>query len=1617
MGDFMKDIYKSKKRLIKELEDTRRLLSQKATKELKTDVARKEAGPYREVVENRRDKEALLLIRKAIDSATDAIGLSDSEGHHIYQNKAFTDLFEYTAEELGAAGGGPAAFAVKSTAREVFGSIMSGRSWSGEVEMRAKSGRIFSLFLRADAIKDDAGKIVGLVGVFTDITERKRLEYQLRKKHDELQLILDSIPAYVFYKDKDGKMLNINKAATALVYVPKEKLLQKTVFDLIPETADKYNRDDMEVIRSGQPKINIEESLELPSGVRWLKTDKIPIKDDDGNIVGLLGFSVDITDLRKAQEELLLIRKAVQSSSDAIGMSDPQGHHFYQNESYGELFGYEVDELNALGGAPVIFKDYKIALDIFDLAMRGGQWNGEVEMASKDGRNFPVFLRVNSIKDEAGKIIGVIGTHTDITERRKAEQALRESEAKYRFLTEKMNDIVWTADMNFNSTYVSPSIARILGYTLEERLVQPAKDQMTPESFERAVMALAAELEQDGREGVDPDRRVTLEVEYYHKNGSIVWTENVVSAIRDDKGRPIGLHGVSRDITERKKAEQALRESEERYRLLAENVSDVIWIMDLDLKYLYVSPSIERMRGFTPEEFVGMTAWDYVSKESLAVAAKRLAAELELEKIGGADPDRVTTMELEVKRKDGSWMWTEAKITFMRDNEGKPIGLLGVTRDISERKRVEEALREASEKLQVIFDSMGEAATVVDLGGNIVDANKEALRLHGFGSKDEIIGRKASEMVAFVDRDRAVNDAIKALKSSYLSGRTEYKLIDAGGREFDGEFNVAVIKDNKGKPAGFIGIARDITERRKMEEALKKSEEYFKEITENSSDMVIITDKNADIKYCSRSIERFAGYKSEELIGKSGFAFIHPDDVQRAVSAFGKAILTKEAVSNAFRIVHKDGTERFFDGLGKNLLDNPSVAGFIMNVRDVTERRKMEEALRESEERYRLLAENATDVIWTVNMDMVLTYVSPSITRLLGYTVEEALARPMSEAYTPSSFAATMQAATEEIAIEQIGQGDPKRSRILELELYRKDGSVVPVEANFSFLRDAAGKPIGILAMVRDITERKRAEEDVKRHAKRIEALYGIAQVISQSSTLDTMLKDALEKVCTAMDTESGCIFMLDFDESALKLKSYRGISESIVSQFLTIVMTEQGIEGLMKLTGPITEIDETQDVMEPEKMKKVTADIGRRGIAAVPFFRGKDLQGLIVTFTTEDRTFSSEDLELLKAIANEISIGINNMLLLEKTREMSVTDELTGLYNRRHFFETLDVEMNRARRTNHPFSLVMLDLDGFKEYNDKYGHSNGDAVLQTVSQMLKSSIRKSDLAFRYGGDEFALILPAAAAERAKKIVQRARAKWQKAPLTQSKIFGGHVGFSTGIAEYPENAESADGLIFLADAALYQAKKKGYEDKLVSELRTLSTDIMDVATQDQVYALAATVDARDPYTYGHSQRVADIAMAIGKAIGMSAEDLTKLHAAALLHDIGKVGVPDSILAKIEKPTPEEWDVIKKHCAEGARIVSYVKELSTLVPIILHHHEWYDGSGYPGGLKGIDIPSGARITSVADAYDTMVTKRPYRDVISPKKACEELKRNAGVQFDPVIVDAWCRLMDKAGKEDK
>ncbi len=394
-----------------------------------------------------------------------------------------------------------------------------------------------------------------------------------------------------------------------------------------------------------------------------------------------------------------------------------------------------------------------------------------------------------------------------------------------------------------------------------------------------------------------------------------------------------------------------------------------------------------------------------------------------------------------------------------------------------------------------------------------------------------------------------------------------------------------------------------------------------------------------------------------------------------------------------------------------------------------------------------------------------------------------------------------------------------------------------------------------------------------------------------------------------------------------------------------------------------------------------------------------------------DEGPFLKEERYLINSIALTISESIARRQAKENLKKQSITDELTGIFNRYHFFATLELEINRIHRYGGTLSTLIMDLNGFKAYNDNYGHINGDRVLQEFARTLKSVLRKSDMAFRYGGDEFVVLLPSTTAIEVRNTINRLVLQWQQTVAREFIVAQVPLTFCTGIAQCPNDGETPDSLMFLADSALFLAKKTGgFAIAQVSEINTLSTDDSGIARTDQVYALASTVEAKDPYTYGHSRRVSLLAEALGKSCGLCQEDILHLQSASLLHDIGKLGIPDKVLSKPGKLTDSEWVLVRKHCIEGARIVGHVRDLKALVPLILHHHEWFDGSGYPDGIKGEMIPVGARILCIADAYDTMTTDRPYRNRLSHDQAVDELWRNAGIQFDQNLVEVFCEVVD-------
>jgi len=323
-----------------------------------------------------------------------------------------------------------------------------------------------------------------------------------------------------------------------------------------------------------------------------------------------------------------------------------------------------------------------------------------------------------------------------------------------------------------------------------------------------------------------------------------------------------------------------------------------------------------------------------------------------------------------------------------------------------------------------------------------------------------------------------------------------------------------------------------------------------------------------------------------------------------------------------------------------------------------------------------------------------------------------------------------------------------------------------------------------------------------------------------------------------------------------------------------------------------------------------------------------------------------------------------------------------------------------------------MLDIDLFKVYNDIYGHLAGDQILRKMGELIKASVRKLDIPFRYGGEEFTVILPEARLDNAYKVAERMRKTIESKASSKAMP----VTVSLGVASWPSDGITKEEIIGCADTALYRAKQTGRNrTSLSSDIVKSGTPLIGEELEARrgalniIYALAATVDAKDHYTYGHSKKVSEYAVALAEALGLPGDKVTTIRAAALLHDIGKIGVPDSILNKEGTLTEEEWERIKAHPQDGVEILRHVINLVNCLPAILHHHERYDGNGYPSGLKGADIPWEARILAVADTYDAITSLRPYRQRLPSQQALEEIKRCAGTQFDPELVDIFCKMM--------
>ena len=368
--------------------------------------------------------------------------------------------------------------------------------------------------------------------------------------------------------------------------------------------------------------------------------------------------------------------------------------------------------------------------------------------------------------------------------------------------------------------------------------------------------------------------------------------------------------------------------------------------------------------------------------------------------------------------------------------------------------------------------------------------------------------------------------------------------------------------------------------------------------------------------------------------------------------------------------------------------------------------------------------------------------------------------------------------------------------------------------------------------------------------------------------------------------------------------------------------------------------------------------------------------------------------------------------------------DRLTGVPNRESLLATLGVEIDKATRHYRPLSVAFIDIDRFKRINDTFGHKTGDAVLQRVARLVSGAIRSGDTFGRYGGEEFMLILPETRPEDAVALAEELRTLVMQEPMQLAGDNEIRITISIGIAGARGSELQIDMLVDRADTAMYSAKSMGrnrtYQFREVdegarirrapisAEHRAQATAIGQWANDTATQALASVLAPQPPHRGRPSDMIASLATGLALEMGLPIEEIERIRVAALIHDLGKIAIPDEVLDQPGQLTEGEWRAIGEHPRIGQVILEQATSLRDAIPVVLHHHERFNGGGYPHGLKGNEIPLGARIVSVADAYHAMVRDRPYREIVSHEEALAELRLHSGTQFDPQVVEAFCTL---------
>ncbi|MCJ7546796.1 MAG: PAS domain S-box protein [Deltaproteobacteria bacterium] len=1318
--------------------------------------------------------------------------------------------------------------------------------------------------------------------------------------------------------------------------------------------------------------------------------------------------------LRQSEEKY---RTILENIEDGYYEVDLAGNFTFFNDAMCRIQGYPRDELMGMNNRDYMDKETaKKVYKIFNTVLRTGKSAtiSDWQIIRKDGSLRDVESSVSLIRDANRNPVGFRGVIRDITERKRTEEALKESEQRFRTIFEGAIDGILLANIETKKFHIGNTmICTMLGYTLEEIKNLGVKDIHPKE----ALPFVMQQFDKLARGEITK----TSDLPVKRKDGSVFYAEISSAMLKLDAGTY--LMGTFRDVTERKQAEHALQESEERFRLAFENANTGVCLVDLEGNLARVNNKMCEIFGYTKEELERMTVNDIAHPADIDKSPEFIQKTLQ------GEIDRAT-FEKRYIHKKGHVVTCEVSSTLVRNAEGAPLYFISHVHDITDRKRVEENLEKEREDLNLIIDSSPIIVFYKDNEGRFKRVNKTFAKVLKMPEGD-FVGKTVFDLYSPQIAQGMTDDD----KEVFQSQRPKLSIIEkyesSSGIRWAQTDKIPIF-DKHGLPIGLIGFAQDITDRKQAEAEIRESQQRFQGLVETLSDWIWEVDQSGIYTYVSPKIRDLLGYEPAEILGKTPFDLMPPEEAERVKVIFESLVAAQQpivALENTNR--HKDGRLIVFETSAAPFFN---VEGQFMGYRgvdrDITARKQVEEALRERQETINAIIETSQDWIWAIDRHGVHTYSNPASEKILGYRIGE-IVGSLSLNLIHEDDKKIVESILQECQEKRCGWNN------LLLRWRHKNGTYRYLESNAVPILNAKGDLIGFRGVDRDITERKQAEEALRQSEERMKSIFRAAP-IGIGVVANRVLMDINTRICEMtgysreelVGSSARIVYPTQADFDYVGTEKYRQIAEKGTGAVETRWMKKDGtiIDVLLSSTPldlsdlsrgvTFTALDITDRKRTEERYQTIIH-------TTMDGFVLMDMQGHfkdvneaycdIIGYSRDELlTMAIPDVEAIETpedtaehIRKIKEVGYDRFETRQRRRDGDIKDVevsakymptdgglMIGFY--RDITERKQAE-EKLRESEEKYRDLVENINDILYATDEKGIvTYVSPAIESLSGYAPSEIiGRSFFEFLYREDvpymmeQFQRDASGDTEPHEYRMVNKAGdVRWVRTssrPLFRETRFVGFRGTMTDITDRKQAEE---------------AVKRGYEQLQETFHATIS-------------ALASTVEMKDQYTAGHQPRVTKLACAIAEEMGLPAEQIEGIRMSASIHDIGKIMVPAEILNKPGPLTEIQYEMIKMHPRAGYDILKGLKLPWPVAQIILQHHERMDGSGYPQGLSGDEIMLEARILTVANVVEAMNAHRPYRPAHHIKVALAEIAQNRGIFYDSAVVDACLRLFTEKG----